>query len=261
MKISCVQMNMALGRPDENFDRAGRLIAEAAAGDPDVIVLPETWNTGFFPRENLAQLADSDCARLDREIGSLAKTYGINLVAGSVANQRNGKVFNTCCVYDRSGAKLASYDKTHLFTPMGEHHSFTPGDHLCRFSLDGVSCGVIICYDIRFPELARSLALGGMDVLFIVSQWPRVRIPHLRALTTARAIENQCFAVCCNSCGTAGETVYGGASSIVNPWGETLALAGETEQTITADCDLSVVRNIRETINVFHDRRPEIYSL
>ena len=100
-----------------------------------------------------------------------------------------------------------------------------------------------------------------MDILFIVSQWPSVRIPHLRALTTARAIENQCFAVCCNSCGTAGETVYGGTSSIVNPWGETLALAGETEQTITADCDLSVVQNIRGTINVFRDRRPEIYSL
>ena len=261
MKVSCVQMNMVLGDPDGNFDRAGRLIAEAAAGDPDVIVLPETWNTGFFPREGLPELADADCARADRELGALAAGFRVNLVAGSVASLRGGRVYNTCRVYDRTGAGIASYDKTHLFTPMGEHDFFTPGDHLCRFTLDGAECGVIICYDIRFPELARSLALGGMDILFIVSQWPSVRIPHLRALTTARAIENQCFAVCCNSCGTAGETVYGGTSSIVNPWGETLALAGETEQTITAECDLSVVQNIRGTINVFRDRRPEIYSL
>ena len=261
MKVSCVQMNMVLGDPDGNFDRAGRLIAEAAAGDPDVIVLPETWNTGFFPRENLPALADGSCARLDREIGALAGKFGVNLVAGSVANLRDGHVFNTCRVYGRTGAVLASYDKTHLFTPMGEHDSFTPGDRLGRFELDGVKCGVIICYDVRFPELARSLALGGMDVLFIVSQWPSVRIPHLRALTTARAIENQCFAVCCNSCGTAGQTVYGGASSVVDPWGETLALAGAAEQTISAVCDLSIVKNIRETINVFRDRRPELYTL
>ena len=71
-------------------------------------------------------------------------------------------MFNTCRVYGRTGAVLASYDKTHLFTPMGEHDFFTPGDRLCRFALDGVKCGVIICYDVRFPELARSLALGGM---------------------------------------------------------------------------------------------------
>ena len=100
-----------------------------------------------------------------------------------------------------------------------------------------------------------------MDILFIVSQWPSVRIPHLRALTTARAIENQCFAVLCNSCGTAGKTVYGGTSSIVNPWGETLALAGTGEETVSADCDLSIVKNIRKTINVFRDRRPELYEL
>ena len=83
---------------------------------------------------------------------------------------------------------------------------FTPGDHLCRFRLDGHDCGLVICYDIRFPELTRTLAVQGMDMLFVVSQWPRARISHLRALTVARAIENQMFVVCCNSCGDAGDT-------------------------------------------------------
>jgi len=94
-----------------------------------------------------------------------------------------------------------------------------------------------------------------------VSQWPKVRTFHLRSLTTARAIENQMFVVCCNSCGTAGETVYGGSSAILDPWGETVALAGEAEQLLSAECDLAILQNIRSTIPVFRDRRAELYNI
>ena len=193
MKTTCIQMDMLFAQPEENFAKAKRLIRDAMASGPDVVVLPETWNTGFFPKERLSELAERDCARVKRELGGLAAELGVNLVAGSVANVRGGKVYNTACVFDRAGNCVAEYDKTHLFTPMGEHAYFTPGDHLCRFRLDGHDCGLVICYDIRFPELTRTLAVQGMDVLFVVSQWPAARIPHLRALTVARAIENQMF--------------------------------------------------------------------
>ncbi|MBQ1281005.1 MAG: carbon-nitrogen family hydrolase, partial [Oscillospiraceae bacterium] len=183
------------------------------------------------------------------------------IVAGSVSNLRNGKVYNTACVFDRAGSCIAEYDKTHLFSPMGEDKYFAKGDHLCAFSLDGIQWGLIICYDLRFPELVRSLALQGMEMLFVVSQWPDVRIGHLTALCTARAIENQCYVVNCNGCGTAGETRYGGTSSIVDPWGKTLALAGTEEEILTAECDLSILQNIRTTINVFADRRTELYNI
>ena len=261
MRISCIQMDMAFARPEENFTKAKQLIRDAMANRPDVLVLPETWNTGFFPKEHLAELADRECARVKRELGGLAAELHVNLAAGSVANLRGGKVYNTACVFDREGNCIAEYDKTHLFTPMGEHESFTPGDHLCRFRLDGQNCALLICYDIRFPELARTLTVQGVDVLFVVSQWPRARIPHLRALTVARAIENQMFVVCCNSCGDTGETRFGGSSAIIDPWGETLALAGEEEQIITADCEMDVLSGIRSSINVFRDRRPELYRL
>ena len=261
MKLSCVQMNMAFARPEENFRRAEALVRQAAEGKPDVIILPETWNTGFFPREDLASLCDRDCAQTRMVFGALAKELGVNLVAGSVANARGGRVYNTACVFDRNGELLCAYDKTHLFTPMGEQEYFASGDHLCRFELDGVPCGILICYDIRFPELARTMALEGMDLLFVVSQWPAVRDAHLRTLTTARAIENQMFLACCNSCGTAGETVYGGRSVILDPWGKELASAGAQEQILTADCDLSVLHGIRTSINVFRDRRPELYQI
>ena len=261
MKVTCLQMNMLLCDPDANFAHAAALIESAMADKPDVLVLPETWNTGFFPRNDLSSLCDQDGERVKAVIGSLAAKYHVNIVAGSVSNVCDGKVYNTAMVFDRNGACIASYDKTHLFTPMGEDQYYTAGDHLCRFMLDGRPCGLIICYDIRFPELTRSLTVLGLDMLFVVSQWPKIRTFHLRSLTTARAIENQMFVVCCNSCGTAGETVYGGNSAIIDPWGETIALAGESETCITADCDMQILDNIRSSIPVFRDRRPELYNI
>ncbi len=261
MKVTCIQMDMILGKPEENFAHAEDLIKKAAAGNPDVLVLPETWNTGFFPREQLSALADDNGKAVKARIGALAKKYGVNLVAGSVANRKADGVYNTAYVFDRSGALVAEYDKTHLFTPSGEHEFFQKGNALCRFSLDGVPCGLIICYDIRFPELTRSLTVQGVDLLFCVAQWPNVRTAHLLALSKARAIENQMFLVCCNSCGTAGKTTCGGNSSIHDPWGECLAQAGEHEQFLTAELDFSIVQGIRSSINVFRDRRPELYSV
>ena len=254
-------MNMKLGCPDENFSLAEKLIRESVKEQPDVIVLPETWNTGFFPKENLSDLCCQDGDTVKLRIGELAKKYKVNIVAGSVSNVRNGKVYNTAFVFDRDGICIAEYDKTHLFTPMGEDDYYTCGDHLCRFILDGVKCGIIICYDVRFPELTRSLALQGLDMLFVVSQWPKERIFHLRTLTAARAIENQMFVVCCNSCGTADKTVYGGNSAIIDPWGQTVVAAGEYEEILTGDCDLNTLTYIRNTIPVFRDRKPNLYNI
>lgn len=253
-------MDMVLGCPEENFAHAAKLIKQAMADRPDVLVLPETWNTGYFPKEDLESLCDRDGQRVKAEIGRLAKEFSVNIVAGSVSNLRDGKVYNTCMVFDREGDHIASYDKTHLFSPMGEDRYYTPGDHLCRFTLDGVSCGIIICYDIRFPELTRTLTVPGLDVLFVVNQWPKERMFHLRSLAVARAIENQMFVVYCNSCGAANGTQYGGNSAVIDPWGATVALAGESEQILTADADLSVLQNIRNSIHVFRDRCPELYT-
>lgn len=260
MRVSCIQMNMKFADPDWNFDRAEQLIAQAAERS-DVLILPETWNAGFFPHEELGRFADEDGKRVKERIGAFAKKYSVNIIAGSVVNKKDEGVYNTAIIFDRNGKPIGEYDKTHLFTPMEEDRYFKKGNHLTFFELDGVRCGIIICYDIRFPELTRSYTIKGIDMLFVVSQWPKVRIPHLLALTKARAIENQMFVVCCNSCGTAGETVYGGNSSVHDPWGETLALAGSGEEILTADCDLSVVKGIRDSINVFRDRRPEIYEM
>lgn len=261
MKVSAIQMDMRLGDPDYNFAHAVALVRQAAQEKPDVITLPETWNVGFFPKENLAGLADHDGERVKSVFGPLAKELGVNIVAGSVANQRDGKIFNTTYIFDRGGKLVADYDKTHLFTPMGEHNYFENGSRVVQFELDGVRCGIIICYDIRFLELVRTLALQKIDVLFVVAQWPDKRVFHWNTLNRARAIENQMFVVCTNSCGLAGETRYGGNSALIDPWGETIAAAGAGEEIISGTLDMSIITGIRESINVFRDRRPELYHV
>ena len=165
MKVSSIQMDMAFSSPDENYRKAEELIRKAVKDNaPDTVVLPETWNLCFFLRENLYALADKEGETTKSLLSSLAKELSVNIVGGSVVRSDGEDVKNTCYVYSRSGELVASYDKTHLFSPMDEDKYFKKGDHLSLFSLDGVKCGVIICYDIRFPELVRTMALKGMDV-------------------------------------------------------------------------------------------------
>lgn len=261
MKIACLQMDVIPSRPEENFPHAAKLIADAMQENPDVIVLPESWDISFLPKDATPELYENSHDRAVREIGALAKKYNVNIVAGTVTSVRDGKRYNSCCVFNRQGDLIASYDKIHLFTHVGEDKRYGAGNRLCTFTLDGVACGVIICYDIRFPELTRTMCLDGMDVLFVVCQWPRARIGLLQTLCAARAIENQMFVVCCDACGTAGDKVCGGGSSVFGPSGKAIAEADNTEQIITAECDPEKLKTLRESFPVFRDRRPDLYRL
>lgn len=252
-------MDMKLGKTEENLVHAEALIRRAANEKPDVIVLPETWNTGFFPLVGLREMCKGQGTLIRERIGALAAETGINIVAGSVSDLREGKIRNTAYVFDRTGQCVGEYDKTHLFSPMGENVFYSPGDHFCTFELDGIPCGIMICYDLRFPELSRKMALDGVELMFMVSQWPNTRVHHLRSLTVARAIENQLGLVCCNSCGKAENTVFGGHSAVIDPMGETLGLAGESEELLTVEYDTEKIKDIRNSIPVFRDRRPELY--
>jgi len=259
VKISCIQMNVRAGQPEENFSRAEALIRKAAKRKPDVILLPELWNTGFAPGKIDSDLADEEGVRTKSLIGALAKEYGVNIVAGSVLSRRNGALYNTAYVFDRAGNCIAEYDKTHLFSPAGEDEVYAAGNKIVTFPLDGVTCGVMICYDLRFPELARVMALSGAKVLFIPAEWPRQRTRQMLMLLRARAIENQLFAALCNGCGNAFGTQFGGNSAIVDPLGNVLAKAGHRERMITAEIDFSAQERIRQDLPVFLDRKPALY--
>lgn len=259
MKISLIQMNMKAGDTEYNFCHAKELLIEAAQESPDVIVLPETWNTGFFPKENLSELCDCNAIRTKALLEEISKNYGVAIVGGSVVENKEGKIFNTCYVYNEQGKEIAFYSKTHLFSPMDEDKYFEKGNSLCVFSIKGVKCAVCICYDVRFPELIRKLALEDIKVLFVPMQWPDNRITQMEILTKARAVENQMFTVACNSCGSFGGTVFGGNSVICSPAGENILKTGCTEEIKTAGIDFTVSEELKNFMDVFKDRREDIY--
>ena len=258
--MAVLQMDVSIGEPERNRERALRRMEEAvrAAEKPDVLLLPEMWNTGYS-LENVTDLADDAGEPTDGLMSAFAKEHGVHIVAGSIANKTEGGIRNTIMVYDRSGAKTAEYSKLHLFRLMEEEKYLTAGEKRGMFTLDGAAAGMMVCYDIRFPELARRLALDGAKMLFVPAQWPKPRLHHWRTLLQARAIENQMFVVACNRVGTSRGSEFFGHSMIISPWGDVLAEGGEEEAILTADLDLSEVERVRSAIPVFRDRRPELY--
>ncbi len=253
MKISVLQMDVGLNSPDKNYEKAKELIKTAVKESPDVLVLPETFNVGFLPSDIDFSKCDVDGARTKKEIGGLAKEYGVNIVAGSVANKKGGNFYNTAYVFNRQGECVFEYDKAHLFSSMDEDKYFKNGEKTGSFLLDNIRCTLLICYDIRFPELIREVTTKEtVDYIFIVSEWPEERINTLKTLVMARAIENRAFAVCANGCGTAKGIKHGGNSMIVSPMGDVMSRCFDNEGIAFAQCNAELLKTARKT-EVFKD--------
>lgn len=261
LRISLLQMDIAIGEPERNFARVQEQLERLASAEvlPDVVVLPEMWNTGYA-LDRIQTLADPNGERTKAFISEWSRRTGIHAIAGSVAERRGTEVRNTMYAFDRNGQLTADYSKIHLFRLMDEEKHLTEGDKLGKLSIDGIPAGMMICYDIRFPELARKLALEGAKLLIVPAEWPHPRLHHWRTLLTARAIENQMYVAACNRVGTSGSTSFFGHSLIIDPWGEIVAEGGEEETVVTADISLEAVDRVRRTIPVFEDRRPQLYG-
>lgn len=255
--VALVQIDVALGQPEANRTKARRLV-EGLPPAVDVAVLPELWTTGYA-LESIPALAEPDDGPTATLMARLAREGRVNLVAGSLATAAAGRFFNQAYAFDRAGHTVATYRKVHLFRPMGEDGTFAPGDRFAPFTFDGVACGLLICYDLRFPEAARSLALAGVRVLFVPAQWPLSRLEHWRALLVARAIENQCFAIGVNAVGERRGEVFAGHSMVVDPWGRVVAEADGEEGITLATIDLAEVDRVRAAFSALSDRVPAAY--
>ncbi|MFX3633431.1 MAG: carbon-nitrogen family hydrolase [Candidatus Pristimantibacillus sp.] len=260
LRIALLQMNIEVGNIEANFTKLSSMLEEAAAQPqkPDVIVFPEMWNTGYALTE-INELADRNGERTKRFIAEFSQKHAINVIAGSIAESKGEEIYNTIYAFDKKGELLGDYSKIHLFRLMDEEKYLAAGDKLGNLTLEGTAAGMMICYDIRFPELARKLALEGAKLLFVPAEWPHPRLHHWRTLLTARAIENQMFVIACNRTGKSGDTSFFGHSMILDPWGETIMEAGEEEGIFYGDIDLSLVDTVRSKIPVFEDRRPTLY--
>ncbi|NQX59074.1 carbon-nitrogen family hydrolase [Paenibacillus qinlingensis] len=260
LHVALIQMDITIGNPDANFVHLEKLLMEAveAAQKPDVIIFPEMWNTGYALTE-IHQLADVNGERTKTFLSGFARTHHVNIIGGSIADKKDDRVLNTIYAWDREGNEIAEYSKIHLFRLMDEEKFLHSGEQVGLFELEGVPAGAMICYDIRFPELSRKLALDGARILFVPAEWPHPRLHHWRTLLMARAIENQMYVVSCNRVGTSGTTNFFGHSMVIDPWGEVLVEGDENEAILRATIDLEEVVRVRGKIPVFEDRRPHLY--
>ncbi len=260
MRAAVLQFDVKKGDPGANMalveQKCSALFRSGSA--PDVIVLPELWSTGY-DLEN-ARCHASPMGQKEADfLGGLARRFHVAFAGGSVLSLENGSICNRAQVIGSDGTYLAGYNKIHLFRPMGEADWLAPGSQRVLFRLGGMLCALAVCYDLRFPELIRSLALEGAEALFISAEWPSPRIGQWKALLRARAVENQMYVLACNRCGSSGGTDFGGSSMILSPSGDTLAEAGADEQCMTAALDPALPSALRASFPVLADRVPSAY--
>jgi predicted amidohydrolase len=259
LTISLAQMDIALGDPAANLQKAETWSAEAARRGSDLIVFPEMWTTGcdwLHIKELSASQADIVAA-----VGNLAKKYGIWINGSMLALDENSQPTNTSILFDPQGQPAGVYRKIHLFGVMKEDEHLAAGQHLTTVETSWGQSGLAICYDLRFAEMFRTYALSGVNMVYLPAEWPHPRLTHWQTLLRARAIENQMFMVGVNRVGNDGTYSFFGHSAIIDPWGNAVVEGGETEVLLTATIETDMVAEVRQKIPVFRDRRPELYRL
>ena len=254
----CVQFDVREGEPSANVEEALGGVARLAARGARLILLPEMFSTGF-DHAGLPEAAETTPEILDRLKGEAAR-LGV-AICGSLPELAEGRLYNTSYLIDERGEVSASYRKLHLFSPTGEHRHFAAGEAPALGLAAGLRLGLLTCYDLRFPELARTLALAGAQALCLVAQWPEARASHFRLLVRARALENQLHIIACNRCGTSRGIEFGGGSLIASPRGEVLAEAGPGPEEIMAGIDLAAAEEFRLKLPALAERRPHAYRL
>lgn len=256
MRVSMVQVASPSTEPvAARRERVGQLVAEAAGAD--LVVLPELWAPGYFSFERYADLAeplDGDTVAAGRE---WAVRLGCFLHLGSVLElTADGRFHNTAVLIGPDGAVVQTYRKIHVFGYKSrEAELLSPGDKVSVTSTALGPLGTTTCYDLRFPELWRALVDAGAEAVVVPAAWPAVRRSHWQLFTACRAVEEQIVMIACNAVGTQGDTVLGGHSRVVDPWGTVLVEADDREGIHSVDVDLGVVAAARAEFPVLRDRR------
>jgi len=241
-----------------NVAKAARAVRRGAEAGARLVVLPEVFPYAGLREDLQRESADTIPGHLCNQLSDLARRLGIVLVAGSIREKvpPKRKHYNTCVVFDEMGKSLAEYRKIHLFDidtketgRISESKTLLAGDEEVVVATSLGAIGLTICYDLRFPELYRGLAFGGAQIITVPSAFTRsTGAAHWMTLLRARAIENQCFIVAANQCGTVSGTSFYGHSAIIDPWGKVLAEAGGRPEVIVAAADFGVLEDVRRRL-------------
>lgn len=293
MKVACVQMDVLHCRKAENLEKALHMALKAVKKGAEIIVFPEVFSTGFC-YEKLENSAESLPSPTLENLACFSEAHSCILIGSIIQkvieedeenkydrknqkneksgkseenepNEKNNESKSSARHYNlgfcfESGILAGTYRKTHLFK--GENKYFYKGDSIEPIILkkQNLKIGLEICYELRFPEVARKLALAGSDLLVTTAAFPNPKSEHWKILARARAIENQIPHIACNRIGDAPGISYFGNSMIVDSLGEIKADAGSKESVIIFDIDLLAKDEVRKDVPVFKDRREEVYS-
>ena len=257
------------GQPEVNLEKAKKAIAKAAElYHPDVMVFPEMFMS-FFPVGTDHEITLGTSQTLDGPfvtgMREQAKQYGMWLIFGmneTVEDPADHRNYNTTVVINAEGEIVSTYRKTHLYDAFGYKESDTmkPGDHFFEpIDTPFGKIGLFVCYEVRFPEVARYQRSKGADIIIMPTAWAagKMKSLHFRTLITARAIENTVYMLACDQCGA--DSI--GESVAVDPMGVPIASAGEGETLMVARVDMDRVQEVRAKLPAYKDRRPELYTI
>jgi predicted amidohydrolase len=251
MHIVGCQFDIAWEDKPANFERVWRMLEPAPPPPGSLIVLPEMFATGFSMRTEVVR-EDASAPSL-KFLSKLAATHRSGVIGGVVGVDEQGRLRNEAVAFDSNGAPLARYAKRRPFSGASEGEFYFPGTVPEVFEFGGFVIGLMICYDLRFPEVARECVARGANLLVNIASWPSKRWQHWLTLLEARAIENQAFVVGVNRCGHDPHHSYPGRSVIVDPHGIILADAGQGERLVRADIDLRAATDWRREFPAFRD--------
>ena len=253
MKVAVVQHDIVWEDKDANFARLAPQVAAAAGAGARLVVLSETFSTGFSM--HVDRTAEPEGGPSSQFLAEQAATHGVWVCGSFPEVAVDGRPpFNTLVLAgpDRSQHR---YRKIHRFAYGGEDRSFSAGRDRVTVAVEGLRLSLFVCYDLRFADDWWAVA-PDTDAYVCVANWPDTRRAHWSALLRARAIENQAYVIACNRVGTGGKLAYAGDSAIVDPSGETLASGAGTEALLVADVDPAMVADVRAALPFLADRTP-----
>ena len=262
MKIAVAQIKCSLGDITANIDRLSSLSQKAKEKGSDVIVFPEMVDTGY-EMSVIREKASSWDEPPFQSIQNIAAENGIHVICG-ISERVRDKIYNSAVAFDPRGELLGKYRKAHLaaYPPLDEDSCITPGNTLEIIEIGDMKWGLMICYDLRFPEMSRSLVLNGAEVLVLCSAWPFPRVNHWKLLTCVRAVENQAYFIASNRVGSDGTVTFCGSSCIIDPYGVIVASAAEDQEAlIVGEISKEYLLSVRNRMPIFQHRREDLYQI
>ena len=268
MQLTLAQLDIEPAATKSNRESARSAVERAASQGSDLVVLPELFTVGYFAFDSYARSAEpldgqtvsmlaetADEENVAVLAGSFVEDLGASAAAGFETPEDDG-LANTAVFLDRDGERRAVYRKHHLFGyDSAEQELLTPGEAIQTVEFEGFTVGTTTCYDLRFPELYRRLVDAGVTLTLVPSAWPYPRVEHWRLFPKARAVENLMYVGAANGVGEFADATLLGRSAVYDPWGTTLASAGDEATLVTATLDPERVKERRRSFPALADRR------